>query len=77
MVINLIISFLKISLKNSKKVAELDQTLVELQKAKVLAGKSLGGEKAKGREVGEEVQKVVRVEEQEMEELAENLCSKT
>lgn len=66
-----------ISIKHSKKVAELDQTLVELQKASASAGKSLGGDKNKGRTVGEEVSKLQRVDEQEMLDLANNLCYKT
>ena len=67
----------QISIKHSKKVAELDQTLVELQKASASAGKSLGGDKNKGRTVGEEVSKLQRVDEQEMLDLANNLCDKT
>merc|ERR1711892_466494 len=66
-----------ISHKNSKKIVELDQTLVELQKASVVAGKSLGGQKPTGRQVGEESNKVPKVEEEEMEELADILGSKT
>jgi len=65
-----------ISLKNKSKVAELDKTLMELQKASALAGKSLGGEDAKGREVKGEVKKVVMVEEEEMEDLADSMKSK-
>ena len=67
----------QISLKNSKKVADLDRTLLELQKDSVLAGKSLGGSKPVGREVGEEVQKVKRVQDEEMQELADSLGSNT
>jgi len=67
----------QISLKNSKKVADLDRTLLELQKDSVLAGKSLGGSRPVGREVGEEVQKVQRVQEEEMQELADSLGSNT
>jgi len=67
----------QISLKNSKKVAELDKTLLELQKDSVIAGKSLGGSKPAGREVGEEIHKVDRVEEEEMHELAESFSSST
>ena len=69
--------FSQISLKNSKKVADLDRTLLELQKDSVLAGKSLGGSRPVGREVGEEVQKVQRVQEEEMQELADSLGSNT
>ena len=50
---------------------------MELQKASVVAGKSLGGQKPTGRQVGEESNKATKVEEDEMEELDDIMCSKT
>eukprot|EP00092_Neocalanus_flemingeri_P005540 GFUD01005971.1.p1 GENE.GFUD01005971.1~~GFUD01005971.1.p1 ORF type:complete len:109 (+),score=33.31 GFUD01005971.1:63-389(+) len=66
-----------ISQKNSSKVVELDQTLLELQKASVIAGKSLGGEKTKVVQLEGERRKVESVKEEDMEDLVESLSSKT